>query len=85
MILPRKVYNLLKYLLIDLNGMSTNLGLFYAKGRVHIYIFVGFSFWHDSIDLVWFGFMAYQPLWVILSQIQFLHIYIKYTICKHFL
>ena len=41
---------------------------FNAKTFLYIYTL-------DIYDIVWFGFMAYQPLWVILCKIFFIHTY----------
>ena len=38
-----------------------------------------------KIYKIWFGFMAYQPLYIILCQIIFLHVYYIYMIRKNIL
>ena len=50
--------------------------LFNAKSSLYIYI-------KYIYDLVWLGFMTYQPLQVIQCQVLFIHIYLIYMICKH--
>ena len=58
--------------LVRFNGMSTTVG-YLMPNPLYLYIL-------NIYDLVWSGFMAYQPLSVTLRQILFIHIYQTYMI-----
>ena len=58
------------------NGISTIIG-YLMPNPLYTYI-------SNIYDLVWLGFMAYQPLLVINAKSS-LYIYIKYMICKEIL
>ena len=53
-------------------GISTYVG-YLMPNLLYTYI-------SNIYDLVWFSFMAYQPLWVIQCRILFIHIYQIYKI-----
>ena len=63
--------------LIGFYGISTIVG-YLIPNPLYTYIL-------DIYDLVWLGFMAYQPFRVISCQILFIHVYQIHMICKQIL
>ena len=56
-----------------------------VSSRIWTHVAVSISYDDNHYTTgTWFGFMAYQPLLVILYQILFLH-NIEYMLCKHIL
>ena len=69
------LYIYIKYIWFDVAGfygISTIVG-YLMPNPLNTYI-------SNIYDLMWFGLMAYQPLWVIQCQILFIHIYQIYMI-----